>query len=308
MNRQEFDKVKDFCYSEYCKYLRDKYGMPKKNYCSESFVKSAGISRTSEGLFIHHTKENVAANLSNKETMASFPYEFQKKEHLVYCDYLEHLLLHIMIAEERQDLDETDDKQLGAGGIVNYIMPILNDVYSWRPASLPWQANCFKAVRADKDVYLECIKRYSKWWHNSTLKSLHPNYKMLRDMCRSEGGMHHANWNAHNDVPLFEEIVNIFNDADPTYVYPSEPTFVLMRKCEPIVRRIIEPQEYWACRDINDGDYGRFYFGLLELVENFYKKKRPDAKNRAVSKIVSYIEENGIPCDSVSLTSVLDGN
>ena len=302
MNKQEFDKVKEFCYSEYCEYLRGKYGMPKKNYCSESFVKSAGISRTSDGLFIHHTKENVAANLSALNGDARiYPYEFQKKENLVYCNYLEHLLLHIMIAEECQDLDETDGKQLGAGGVVNYIMPILNDIYSGRPAGLPWQINCFKAVIDDKDVYLECIKRFSEWWHNSALKLLHPDYDMLHDMCRSEGEMHQGNWDARNDLPLFSEITEIFNNAAKTCADPEnvDPE----RKYGPIVHSILGPQEYWTCSDSNDGGYSCCYFDLLSLVEKFYKKGDGD-----ISKILSYLDENDIAYDSGSIASALGGN
>ena len=58
------------------------------------------------------------------------PYEWQKKENLVYCDYLEHLLLHILICRFPAK-DKNPKENVGIGGIVNYLIPKLNDVFSF---------------------------------------------------------------------------------------------------------------------------------------------------------------------------------
>lgn len=57
-----------------------------------------------KGLEIHHIDENKVSNLSSLEKIKKDPearkFEHQKKERLVYCDLLEHIILHALIAKE----------------------------------------------------------------------------------------------------------------------------------------------------------------------------------------------------------------
>lgn len=111
MDILEYDKVKDLSYDEYCDYLRIKY------------------TENKQGLFKHHIYENVQANLSNDSIRKHFiELNSDKADYansVVYCDYLEHLLLHIMIGEQ------TDSRKcLGLGGAINYIIPQLNDYFN----------------------------------------------------------------------------------------------------------------------------------------------------------------------------------
>ena len=108
MDILEYDKVKNLSYDEYCNYLAIKYEENK------------------QGLFKHHIYENMQANLSNDLIRKHFielnPDKLDYANATVYCDYLEHLLLHIMIGEQ------TDSRKcLGLGGAVNYIIPQLNN-------------------------------------------------------------------------------------------------------------------------------------------------------------------------------------
>ena len=59
MNLTEYNKVKDLSYSKYCDYLQKKYGIPSKPYFNKNFVKNTGITKTGEGLFLHHIKEDI---------------------------------------------------------------------------------------------------------------------------------------------------------------------------------------------------------------------------------------------------------
>lgn len=76
MNLEEYGKVKEMSYSEYCGYLRGKYGCPKHNYPNKADI------RSSEGLFIHHIGENEVANLSNESVRKESDPKYQSPEML----------------------------------------------------------------------------------------------------------------------------------------------------------------------------------------------------------------------------------
>lgn len=151
MNINEFDKVKDMNYFDYCDYLKEKYGEAKDYYMTKSFNKKPNITRTKEGLVCHHIKEYEVPKLSTKGTASYYPYEYQAPENLVYCDCLEHLLLHIMIYKQ------SDYLGVGLGGAVVFMIPQLNDLYSnyvFRQEYMTWLR--YKIV-ANKAVYLKLI-------------------------------------------------------------------------------------------------------------------------------------------------------
>ena len=45
MNIEEYNKVKDFTYNEYCEYLQNKYGKAKLGYFTENWTKRKNITR-----------------------------------------------------------------------------------------------------------------------------------------------------------------------------------------------------------------------------------------------------------------------
>ena len=116
MTLTEHNKVKGFNYEAYINYLHRKYGVPKDSYfvfsktgewvyistsTSKKFLmKNQNIRRLKEGLIIHHVAEDVYYDLSNKYKADLYPKVYQEADFLVYCDLLEHLLLHIMIFEK----------------------------------------------------------------------------------------------------------------------------------------------------------------------------------------------------------------
>lgn len=105
MNYAEYQSVKSYSYEQYCEYLTNKYEQTSK-----------------VGLFKHHTFENVKANLSNPIVQSTATEE--ERNTITYCDFLEHLFLHILIGEQ------TDArKALGLGGAINYIIPQLNKYF-----------------------------------------------------------------------------------------------------------------------------------------------------------------------------------
>ncbi|WP_051437270.1 hypothetical protein [Williamsoniiplasma lucivorax] len=61
--------------------------------------KNTKITRGKDGLNIHHLDEDKAIMLSTSAFAQENPYDWQKAERLVYCNLLEHLVLHIKIFE-----------------------------------------------------------------------------------------------------------------------------------------------------------------------------------------------------------------
>lgn len=84
-------------------YLKAKYGVAQCDYFTNATcnTKSKRITRTKEGLFCHHIDEDKGCNLGDSNFAREQPYEYQKAERLVYCNYLEHLLLHIRIGKDK---------------------------------------------------------------------------------------------------------------------------------------------------------------------------------------------------------------
>lgn len=88
MDMNEYRKVKDLTYLEYCDYLQNKYGIGLADYMTKSYNVNPKCKRTKEGLFAHHKREDKMIMLSDKEIAKRCPFEWQQKENIVYCDYL----------------------------------------------------------------------------------------------------------------------------------------------------------------------------------------------------------------------------
>ncbi|MEG0124232.1 MAG: hypothetical protein RSA40_02765 [Malacoplasma sp.] len=140
--------------------LLKKYGSVKKDYFINKECKSANasIKRSKEGLFIHHIDEDKAIMLCTKEFAINNPFEYQKADRLVYCDFLEHLVLHIKIVEYPNPKKNILEN-CGVGGIYNFIVPDLNDIYSGIIYKQEWKIKAANNVINRKDDYFKCIKK-----------------------------------------------------------------------------------------------------------------------------------------------------
>lgn len=205
MNNQEYKKVKKYKYLQYCEYLKQKYGEPSCNYFTPSYNKNKKISRAQEGLICHHICENKAIKLSTPEYAKKYPFEYQESKNLCYCDYLEHLFLHILICEEYLVLTPKDHTLVGIGGIVNYIIPELNDLYSGWETNQLWRKKCHDKVKNDKDVYLQLLKRFIE--ENCIII---PFYQLRLSTSLSD--RFPSNWASSRDVEIFKIIENYVDD------------------------------------------------------------------------------------------------
>ena len=159
MKMTEFESVKSMTYLEYCDYLQGKYGVGRVDYMTRAYNKNNKVSRTSDGLIAHHKAEDKMILLSTKEVAKNCPYEWQLKENIVYCDYLEHLLLHVLICKYPSP-NKHPLADVGIGGVVNFIVPELNDLYSGWVSKQPWRINCHRIVIEDRSVYFEILKMF----------------------------------------------------------------------------------------------------------------------------------------------------
>ena len=158
MHLDEYRKVKGLTYWQYCDYLKGKYGCLKESYGSKS------NSRSSDGLFIHHIGENEVANLSNdavRKELKEKDQKYQSPEMLCYCDWLEHLLLHIMIGEET-----AGTTNLGLEGCFTYLLPALRDFFEYGKKTCNYNAAYYDVISGDEDVFEALLARY-----NETVKS-----------------------------------------------------------------------------------------------------------------------------------------
>lgn len=199
MKREEYLKTAPMTYREYCGYLQQKYGVGRSAYMTASWNKSKKCTRTNEGLFTHHIFEDHAIMLSSKDWAMRKPYEWQLAENLVYCDYLEHLLLHILICEyPAEDANLFED--VGVGGVVNFLVPQLNDLYSgWQPQK-DYIKVCFALVREDKPLYLELLKRFKAT----------DAYARCGESCLCKSfSARHGQWSEEENKALYAELIRL---------------------------------------------------------------------------------------------------
>ena len=151
MNLQEYNKVKDLSYNSYCEYLLTKYGPVPYEYGNKKNRPGK------EGLFIHHMDEDKVSSLCSKENQDIYPH-FQQSDRLVYANYLEHALLHIMIGEET-----VGSRNLGLHGANLFIIPGLRSCFDNDRINNPkWPSIYYDLVRDNKDVFELLFDRYNK--------------------------------------------------------------------------------------------------------------------------------------------------
>lgn len=147
MDRTDLLRQLGMTYDDQITYLLGKYGRAKNDYFdSESCQRKNKISRTSEGLYCHHIREDVAYNLSDPRDACRNPFEYQKAENLVYCNILEHLSLHIKIS--------------GYGVVlmpgVYFIANDINDMFE-TGGKFTWQQRCFAEIAENYGEYLKML-------------------------------------------------------------------------------------------------------------------------------------------------------
>ena len=148
MDLKEFQKIKDLDYDRYVQYLLSKYGSAKADYFTKGFSPNAKCKRSKDGLFVHHIMEDRVPSLSAPGDAMLWPFEYQKKENLVYCDYLEHMWLHVLIA-----LHPKSELVLDHDGLEMFLIPGLQAIYNGYKGRALWEKPIIDKVKHDKQVF-----------------------------------------------------------------------------------------------------------------------------------------------------------
>ena len=168
MNHEEIVKEVKMTYYELQDYLLKKYGSAKYDYFtnSECKYKNKKVSRTKEGLYCHHMDEDEGGNLSNPPQARQQCFEWQKKERLVYCNAIEHLILHIKINILRQKgmlKVPMDISHFFTTGGVFWLTMILNDMYMNGASKVERMEPCYERIKENYNDYISLMKSYIRY-------------------------------------------------------------------------------------------------------------------------------------------------
>ena len=175
MDSGEIRKEFEMTYDELVDHLLGKYGKAEHDdFCNEKCrSKNRKASRSSEGLYCHHIDEDKAIDLGDREHALDYPYEYQKADRLVYCNVLEHLMLHIKIAEAPRQPETAEYELPGIGGACNFMCPKLNDYYNGYEYKKQWEATAFSLIEDNFEDYIAILS------HLLLLVESHPAYSEL---------------------------------------------------------------------------------------------------------------------------------
>ena len=163
MNHKEIKDELKMSYGELQYYLIQKYGSAICDYfvTPECKSKNKKVSRTSEGLYCHHMDEDKGGNLGNPQQAKMQPFEWQKKERLVYCNILEHLILHMKIAVLRQKKvleTPTEITDFFTTGGIFMVCQEINDMFMNDGTKVAWKKRCFEEIKENYEDYILLIK------------------------------------------------------------------------------------------------------------------------------------------------------
>lgn len=191
---EEYKNLLSLSYEDAVESLLQKYGPVIDDYFREKSynrffngeiksITKGKFTKTSEGLYCHHVFENKYYNLTNKDFCKeqNAPYEVHKKENLVYCDLIEHFILHILITKE------TNGK-FGWPGVRTYL---LNNLVEWYVVcvNIPtekWRLFCYKKAKLSKNEITTLFMEVKKVLPSSLQPKFEKLYKDAKYACEHE--------------------------------------------------------------------------------------------------------------------------
>ena len=158
---EEIEQLRQLSYFDLVAYLKQKYGEPSEPFFinENCTTKNPRILRTSEGLFVHHVAENEHVDLSQPNFAKKWSFELQKPKNLVYCNYLEHILLHIAIVNEYLRLETIKKTReiVGLGGLVNFMFPEIIDYINGYEFKKDYLKRCLQVVDGNEFIFIDIL-------------------------------------------------------------------------------------------------------------------------------------------------------
>ena len=150
----QLQKVWDLTYDEYVQILLKKYGPATSNYVENGKVVAS--KAWDRGLECHHIDEDKFPNLSDIKEAERHP-EYQTADRLVYCNRLEHLILHAKIAKMTHN-------DYNLRGLIGYfkggcqlLITRLNDAYTNPPTEFCWNSRVAYRIRDKESLYIQIL-------------------------------------------------------------------------------------------------------------------------------------------------------
>ena len=90
---------------------------------------------------------------------------------------------------------------VGIGGVVNFITPELNDMYSGWKTNQEWRQNCHKLVENNIDVYFAILKQFVDFEKNN------PEFE-IEMLCRSFNKQYGL-WSDEQNIDIYSKILTL---------------------------------------------------------------------------------------------------
>ena len=161
----EYELLSKMNYDTLCKHLIEKYGEVKGSYFVNETCRTPNskIKRSSEGLFVHHIKENEFVQLNNTRYALLAPYEYQLSENLLYCDYIEHMLLHMCIVKEFAAAKYKEKIFVGFGGLMGYILPEIIDYINGYEYKKEYQRKALRVIDGNEIFIIKTLQSFVEY-------------------------------------------------------------------------------------------------------------------------------------------------
>lgn len=186
-NYQKYKDLLSKTYDEAVNFLLRKYGPAQDDYYRESSyqrfmdgeiknITKGKYSRTKEGLYCHHIDEIKDLNISNQAFIKKYKYsfEYQKKERLVFCDLIEHTILHVLITEETSE-------EFGYPGYLAHLKPLIELWYLDEIIPKPkWMKNCYNKSFLNPQNAFYILKDMQKVLGKDYYKNISDYYEEIK--------------------------------------------------------------------------------------------------------------------------------
>lgn len=193
-------------YSDAVNILLDKYGAAEDHYFREKSyerffrgeiknITKGNYLRSAEGLECHHIDENKFLNMTNTCYIKSqqIPFKYHKKERLVFCDIVEHTILHALIAKETSF-------EFGYPGYEVFLSHKVKDWYIDKkiPKKSKWHITCYHRSYLTPEEATELLEKMDSILNDEHERML----EKKRDKIRKGNYRKLSNNNSRHEIVL----------------------------------------------------------------------------------------------------------
>lgn len=168
-SNKEYLDLLSMNYEEAVELLLQKYGPAKDDYFRESSyqrfmngeiknITKGKFTRTNEGLYCHHIDEIKWLKISDQTFVKDYniPFENQRKNRLVYCDLIEHTILHVLITKETSF-------EYGYPGYEVFLKKLIEEWYLDESIPNPeWMKKCYMKSFLEPPKAFDLVKEMQK--------------------------------------------------------------------------------------------------------------------------------------------------